>query len=170
MMKTWSYSTQCDLLGSMQNFSISLKTCLLRSLGWIWPVWCLERTSCGYSLQPQHCQPLEINQYIRYLQFTISHRWWSNSVSHHFSPVIWGTVYALHVHLNRAWMLKYGSHQESSSVTRRCCRFGWPRTYISARGSLSRRMRGTHIYQDERRTEMRWTVILKEWRLFIILG
>lgn len=140
----------------MQNFSISLNTCLLRSLGWIWSVWCLERTSCGYWLQPNniHLKPLGIKQYTE-------QGFWCDKWKHNF-------IENTPVHLSRVWMLKSGAHQESSSVTSRCWRFGWPRTYSSAKGSLSRRIRGTHIYQDERRTgKLRLTVFFKELRFFI---
>lgn len=111
--------------GSMLNFSISRNTCLLSILGWIWSVWCLERDKRGNCLQwstRKHKPPTNATHAQKELR-THTH-----------------TKY-----LRSCAMLKSGRHQESSSVTIRSSSLGWPLTNDSAIGSLSCRIRGTHI-------------------------
>lgn len=55
-------------------------------------------------------------------------------------------------HLHTFSRLKSGAHHESSSRIRRSCRSAWSWTYASARGSLSIRIRGTHIWESRQAT------------------
>lgn len=119
--------------GSTLNFSMSLKTCLVRIFGWICARFCLDRVRPGNSLQRHTCTLLD---FIAYYNTDVNPSSVPKLVFTHSRGISYLLILSA---------LKLGWHQESSSETSCCSSCLRPLTNASANDSLSSTMRGTHI-------------------------